>query len=129
MKKSREEILSINPVFTKFILDRQFSFKPEPYEEGESVILNMDDDKGTVLTKDLVDKLNDEQNQEFEQNRDLNPFTNLESLQFVESRLIISSKDNTTEYLIDIANSLENIRIELGENNLMILGLQNTPWL
>jgi hypothetical protein len=89
----------------------------------------MDDDKGTVLTKDLVDKLNDEQNQEFEQNRDLNPFTNLESLQFVESRLIISSKDNTTEYLIDIANSLENIRIELGENNLMILGLQNTPWL
>ncbi|MCO5273368.1 MAG: hypothetical protein M9900_00440 [Flavobacteriales bacterium] len=105
------------------------SFKPEPYEEGESVILDMNDDKGTVLTKELADKLNEEQNQEFEQNRDSNPFTNPKPLQFIESRLIISSKDNTTEYLNDIANSLENIRLELGETNLMILGVQNTPWL
>lgn len=129
MNKTREEVLSINPAFTKFILDLQMSHKPEPYEEGESVILDLDDEEGTILTKELSEKLNREQNELFEKERDLNPFTNSEELEFIGSHLVISSKDNATEYLIDIANSLEKIRIELKESDLIVLGIQNTPWL
>jgi hypothetical protein len=129
MTKTREEILVINPAFTKFILDLQMSYKPEPFEEGESIILESDDDQGTILTKELTEKLNREQNEEFETNRDVSPFMNSEKLEFIESRLVISSKDNTTEYLIDIANSIEKIRIELKETDLIVLGTQNTPWL
>lgn len=40
MKKTRKEILEINPTFTKFILDVQLSYKPEPYEVGERVDSN-----------------------------------------------------------------------------------------
>jgi len=70
MTKTREEILEINPAFTKFILDLQMSYKPEPFEEGESIILELDDDDGTILTKELTEKLNREQIEEFETNRD-----------------------------------------------------------
>jgi hypothetical protein len=129
MTKSRKEILKINPAFTKFILDLQLSYKPEPFEVGESVILELDDDEGTTLTKELAEKLNREQNEEFETNRDINPFPTSEELVFLENRLIIPSKDNTTEYLSDIANSLEKIRLELKETDLIVLGVQNTPWL
>lgn len=129
MTKTREEILNINPVFTKFVLELQMSYKPEPFEEGESIMLELDDDEGTILTKELTEKLNKEQYEEFEANRDVNPFTNFEELKFIESRLVISSKDNTSEYLIDIANVIEKIRIELKEIDLIVLGIQNTPWL
>jgi len=129
MTKSRKEILEINPAFTKFILDMQLSYKPEPFEVGEIVILELDKDEGTTLTEELANKLNREQNEEFEINRDINPFPNLEELVLIDNRLIISSKDNTTEYLSDIANSIEKIRVELKESNLIVLGVQNTPWL
>jgi len=129
MTKSRKEILEINPAFTKFILDMQLSDKPEPFEVGEIVILELDKDEGTTLTEELANKLNREQNEEFEINRDINPFPNLEELVLIDNRLIISSKDNTTEYLSDIANSIEKIRVELKESNLIVLGVQNTPWL
>lgn len=129
MTKSRKEILEINPAFTKFILDLQLSYKPEPFEIGEKVILELDDDEGTTLTKELAEKLNREQDDEFETNRDINPFPNSEELVFIENRLIISSKDNTGEYLSDIANSIEKIRVELKETDLIVLGVQNTPWL
>lgn len=134
MKKSRKEILKINPAFTKFILELQLSHMPQPYEEGgrvDGVSFNLkgDNEGVTILTKELADKLNREQNENFERNRDENPFANSEGLKFLESQLIISSKKNTTEYLKDIANGLERIRIELGETDLMVLGIDNTPWL
>lgn len=129
MIKSRKEILSINPAFTKFILDLQLSFKPEPYEEGEEILFDLDDDEATVLTKQLTEKLNQEQEKEFEENRDSNPFEDSSPLEFLETRLIISSKLNTVDYLQDVAILLENIRVELGESQLMILGVENTPWL
>ena len=129
MTKTREEILEINPVFTKFVLDLQMNYKPELFEKGESIILDIDDDEGTILTKELVEKLNRRQNEEFETNRDVNPFKNSEELKFIGSRLAISSKDNTTEYLIDIANFIEKIRTELMETDLMVLGIQNISWL
>ena len=74
MKKFREEILEINPAFSKFILDLQLSYKPELYEEGDrvdSVSFNLEgDDEGTaILTKEIANKLNIEQNEEFERNR------------------------------------------------------------
>ncbi|MEZ4804715.1 MAG: hypothetical protein R2852_04325 [Bacteroidia bacterium] len=129
MMKSRKEILEINPTFTKFILDLQLSYKPEPFEAGDSVALELNDVEGTTLTKELAEKLNRDQYDEFETNRDINPFPYSEELVFIENRLIISSKDNTSEYLSDIANSIEKIRLELKETDLIVLGVQNTPWL
>ena len=129
MTKSRKQILEINPAFTRFIMDLQLSYKPEPYEEGESVILDLDDDEGTILSKELTGKLNTEQFEAFEKSRDINPFLNSDKLEFIESRLLISPKESTTEYLNDIAYSLEKLRVELKESHLMILGVQNTPWL
>lgn len=129
MKKSRKKILEINPTFTKFILDLQFSYKPEPFEVGQSVILELDDDEGTTLTEELAEKLNREQYEEFEKNRDTNPFPNSEELVLIENRLIISSKENAGEYLSDVSNSIEQIRLELKETDLIVLGVQNTPWL
>ena len=105
------------------------SFKPEPFGEGESIILEIDDDKGTILTKELAQKLNQEQNDEFEINRDKNPFDNPEELELIEKLLIISSAKSKTAYLNDIAKLLENIRVELEETDLIILGVENTPWL
>lgn len=129
MIKSRKEILSINPAFTKFILDLQLSFKPESYEEGEKILFDLDDDEATVLTKQLTDKLNEEQEKEFEENRDINPFEDSVSLEFIETRLIISSNKNSLDYLQNIASLLEIMRAKLGESELMILGVENTPWL
>ena len=134
MKKSRKEILKINPTFSEFILDLQLIYKPEPYEEGErvdSASHNLEgNSKGiTILTKETANDLNSKQNQEFENNRDKNPFSDSLYLNLIESRLIISSKQNTEDYLNDISQSLEQIRIELNESDLMILGVNNTPWL
>ena len=134
MTKSRKETLEINPAFSKFILDLQLSYKPEPYEEGDrvdSVSFNLEgDDEGTaILTKEIAKKLTIEQNEEFEKNRDKNPFSNSINLDFLESRLIISSKENSEDYLYDIARALEQIRMELNESDLIILGVENTPWL
>ena len=134
MTKSRKEILEINPAFSKFILELQLSYKPEPFEEGDrvdSVSFNLEgDDEGiAILTKETAKKLTIEQNEEFEKNRDKNPFSNPINLDFIESRLIISSKKKSEDYLNDIARAFEQIRIELNESDLIVLGVENIPWL
>ena len=60
---------------------------------------------------------------------DKNPFPNSINLDFIESRLVISSKENSEDYLYDIARALEQLRIELNESDLIILGVENIPWL
>ena len=129
MTKSREEILAINRFFATFMLKLQLSLRPLPFEAGEKVIFESGDDKGTILSKELAEKLNKEQNQEFEKSIDVYPFSGYEQLSFIESQLFVSCKNNTNEYLNDIANLLEQIKAELGETSLVILGVQNIPWL
>ncbi len=127
--KSRKDILIINPFFTQFIVDMQLSFRPSPYEEGERIIMDLMDEEETVLTKELAEKLNLQQLENFEKNRDINPFVDSEKSAFIESRLFVSPKDNTEEYLNDLAYSIESIRKVLKEDYLMVLGDWNTPWL
>ncbi|MGB0431022.1 MAG: hypothetical protein ACPGLV_11155 [Bacteroidia bacterium] len=134
MIKSRKEILELNSTFSKFILDLQLSNKPEPFEEGDrvdSASFNLvGNDKGiTILTNEIANKLTLEQNRQFEQNLDENPFSNSICLNFLESRLIISSKQKANDYLFDIASALEQIRVDLNESDLMVLAVENTPWL
>lgn len=129
MTKSREEILKINPSLSRFILDLQMSYRPDPYEEGESILLDIDDEIGTILTKELAESLNREQNEEFEKSIDKNPFTESDKLQLIDNRLMASSKRDSLDYLIDIAKALEKIRIELKESELIVIGIQNIPWL
>lgn len=134
MVKSRKEILEINPSFTQFILNLQISFKPPPFEAGDrvdSVSFNLKGDKEGValLTQENADELNSDRNKVFEKNRDKNPFSKKTELEFIGSHLYKSSKENTTDYLSDISDIIEMIRIELGETSLMILGVENTPWL
>ncbi len=66
MKKARTEILALNPTFSQFIVDMQLSQKPESvyYQEGESVLL--DNGEEIILTKELADKLNQEEIENFE---------------------------------------------------------------
>lgn len=128
MKKSREEILRINPIFTELILDIQLAFKPEPYTEGESVILDSSNDE-TILTKELADKLNLEELKEFEKKLDSNPFTNSIQNNFIGNQLMISSENQPQKFLSDVAILLEKLRIHLNEDNLVILNVHKEPWL
>lgn len=134
MKQSRAEILALNPVFTKFILNWQLSLKPEPFAAGDRVdsdSYNLEgDEEGTaILTQEMAEKLTIEQNEAFEQKTDKNPFSAPIDLNLIDSRLIISSKENAEAYLNDFASALEQIRIELNESDLLVLGVDSTPWL
>ncbi len=126
MKKSRKEILSLNPVFTKFIIDMQLAQQPDLYIEGESVFLNNDE---TILTKAQADELNKEIIEEFKQSCDVNLFENEISLKWISRSLLISSKVRASEYLYDISLLLNAIRKEMDAEYLMILGGFNIPWL
>lgn len=127
MKNSRIQLLKINQAFTRFILEYQYASKPSLFEEGEDVVL--DNQEVITLTKELAEKFNSDANEEFEMNKDENPFIEIEKLEFIESCLMVSTKDNLDEYLFDIAGVLEDIRVELKQLDLIILGVQNIPWL
>ncbi len=129
MKKTREEILSLNPIFTKFIINMQLARKPDLYVEGESVLLNDDDKEETVLTKAKADELNEEIIEEFKQKCDVNFFENSSSLKWISRSLLISSKVHASEYLDDISLLFNAIRKEIEADYLMILGGFNIPWL
>ena len=64
----------------------------------------------------------------FEKSRDQNQASESVKLDFIGSRLVVSSKENSYDYLPDLACVLETIRTELNESDLIILGVQNTPW-
>lgn len=134
MIKTRKEILSINPHFTEFILSVQLSYRPEPFEEGDKVDskyfkLKGDRNGTATLTKEQADRINFEQTNNFESNLDKNPFPISTELDFIESQLIISSKLNATEYLNDLAFAIDKIREALNELKLIVLGVENIPWL
>jgi hypothetical protein len=129
MIQSRQELFSINPHFAKFILRSQENYLPEPYEIGERLFLDIDDDEATILTEQLADELNAEQLKDYEANRDKFSFYESIELNFIETRLFISSKTNTADYLIELSNILEQTRQKLRETHLLILGDWNTPWL
>ncbi len=128
MKKSREEILSLNPIFTRFIIDMQLAQQPDLYVEGDCVLLN-DDKKETVLTKEQAENLNKEIIQEFKQGCDADLFEYKSPLEWISRSLLISSKETVSEYLNDIYLLLEAIRKEIDADYLMILGCFNIPWL
>jgi len=129
MTTSRQELLKINPLFTQFVVDVQLVHKPIPFEEGESVFLNKDDEVATLLAQVLSEELNREQELEFERNLDRNPFNVRHEFTFVESRLIVSSQNDVNNYLNELGEVLESIRGDLNEDFAMLLGVQNTPWL
>ncbi|MBR0573884.1 MULTISPECIES: hypothetical protein [Pasteurellaceae] len=128
IKKTRKEILVINPTFSEFIVNWQLKTRSEHYEVGESVWFDESDDV-TILNQELADKLNQELDEYFEKNRDHHSFDKTQIKPFLGSAEYISSKTNTCEYLYDLANLLENIRKHFNEEYLMILGVQNIPWL
>lgn len=134
MKLSREEILKINPDFTAFIINLQQSFRPYPFEEGDKVLgedfnLKGDANGTNILTQSQAEILNKQQNKEFEENCDKSPFANSVNLDFKGSKLVVSCKEKTVDYLNDISDLLENIAVKLDFGDALILGVQNTPWL
>ena len=131
MKKSREEILKINQFYTEFLIGVQNArHKPDEneYVVGNKIILD-NSNKTTVLTKELVESLINEELKHFNDNRDKSPFKSKLELNFIESRLLISSQKDSKNYLSEIALSLEKLRSELNEDYLLILGDWNTNWL
>ncbi len=128
IKKTRKEILAINPTFSEFIVDWQLKTRSEHYEVGESVWFDENDEE-TILNQELADKLNQELDEYFEKNRDHHPFDNTEMKPFLGGVEFISPKTSTYEYLYDIAHFLKNIMKHFNEEYLMILGVENTPWL
>ncbi len=102
--------------------------KPESYLEGKSVFLG-DDKQLTVLTKELAEKLNEDEIAEFSKKCDVNPFEDEVTAKWLGRNLLVSSQSTVSEYLNDISLFLETLRKELNEEYLMILGGFNVPWL
>jgi len=130
MHAPRKEILALNPTFTWFITSvQQTLYKPELHSEGDSVILDWEDQEATILDREHADRLNRELMEEYEKNRDPNSLRATQPSDYTDHRLVCSSKENPSDYLIDIAGALEEIRKDLNEENLLIMGDWNTPWL
>ncbi|AEA45576.1 hypothetical protein [Fluviicola taffensis] len=129
MIKSRQELFSMNSHFAKFILSLQKNYLPELYEEGDRLLLDIDDEEATVLTKELTEELNAEQLNDFETNRDKFSFSESIELNFIETGLFISSKKKTSDYFSDVSGLIDQIRQKLQEKHVIILGDWNTPWL
>lgn len=129
MKKSREDIFSVNPFFTNFLLDMQLDhYEPKVYKEGDDVFfLGMKESE--ILTKEKAKKLNEKEKDDFEKGRDKFDRIKVAKKKNIEVKFIISSKKDHQNYLKDLGTFLERLRVILKEEKLMILGIWNTPWL
>jgi len=128
MIKTRQEILSINPVFTEHLIriqEAKYSPVGFEYHEGEKVIL----DEGLVtLTRERAAQLNQECLQDFETSKDHSPFDRKMSLEWKGRTILVSSKQSVELYLSDIAYALAGLS-EHFKNHLFVISDHNTPWL
>jgi hypothetical protein len=126
---TRQEILQINKVFTYHLIqvqDAKQKPKENEYKIGDKVILD-DSNKSVTLTQVLVDKLNKESIEDYNANKDSNPFTN--EFKWIGWTTMISAKKSVSDYLTDLGTTIEKLRIYTKNNSLIILGDWSTPWL
>ncbi len=128
--KTRQDILKLNKVFTNHLLRVQRAkYAPDcEYLAGEEIYLN-ESDETVVLTKEQAEKLNAEEQEYFELNKDSNPFGCAENENWTGSAILISNKKDPNSYLHDLGISLEKLRLATQSQNLMVLGDWATPWL
>lgn len=130
-QKNRQDILKINEVFTNHLISLQVA-KHDPssceYSEGERVILD-DSNKSVMLTKEQADELNAEQRDYFNSNKDLNPFDSVTNIKWIGSAKFISSKTNANAYLLNVGEALNDLRKNINNNDLIVLGDWSTSWL
>lgn len=126
---SREEILNLNKVFTHHLLDVQdakHNPKNSEYVVGQEVILD-DSNKSIVLTKELADKLNQNDWDHYQAKRDKR--TSEIEVKFAGNITLISSKKTPFEYLTQVGVTINELRIHTNNQHLIILGDWPTPWL
>lgn len=124
MIKLRHEILNINDIFANHLVNVQIAkYKPlEELKEGDSIIL---EDGVVLLTKELAEKLNKEEKQLYEENKDDYEVDDL--IKWIGRALLISSEKDLNAYLNDIRESFLKLSFIYGK--LIVLGDWNTPWL
>ena len=101
MIQSRQEILSINPIFTEHLLRVQKA-KYQPAKEwvaGDSVILD-ESEEAVELSKEQADNLNKENQEYYFTNRDSFETQNVNNS--IGSIAITSPKKQSAEYLNDL---------------------------
>lgn len=126
---SREEILKINPFFTNFIINLQ-SIIPKPvlWEEGDETYYGIDL-KLTKLTKKQAKEMNIQEQKDYLGRLDDNPYKDYISPKFIEHRKIISPEYEYADYMVDLANTLEQIRIALNQKYILFLHTEKEYWL
>ncbi len=131
MKRSRTELLRINQVFTEHLVKVQkakYDMSSSPYKEGDHTILHHTD-KAVILTKDQATQLNEADKEYFDTNKDISPFESELKNKWIGQTTLKSGKKNSKDYVHDLGESLEGLRIALHQKSLIILGDWTTPWL
>ncbi len=131
MQITRKEALSLNPVFTTQLLQvQEVKYRPDgnEWEAGDQTTLDVRE--GTVvLSQAQADLLNQEAIDSFESNRDRSPFASDLRLLFAGSATLISPENTPDTYLQHLGETLEALRIHLGQPFLFVVGDWPTPWL
>ena len=129
LKKSREEILAINPVFSNHLMILQDDkYNPEYYKvmEGDEVFLE-DQNMTVSISQEEADQINAEDLALYHDNKDHHKIDT--AIQWFASEKLVPQEQESQSYLRALSDLFITLSHYYKDQQLLIMGDWPTPWL